>query len=120
MPASRPPRERFGRAQRLALFGGAAQVLAALLQIIPLPPEATMLQLVSGVAGLCCASSHHAARCYGAALVLVYGGLLIGDLEVGPQALVRLATLQEGRAAVLGLLIAMVPVRPAARVGRAA
>jgi|GEM_PF-5285414 len=109
MRASGPRYHGFGRAQRLALIGGAAQLLGVLLDLTPLSTPAKLLQLASGLGGLYAAGSHIAARCYGAALVLVYGGMLVADLDTGPLSLFRAATLHEGRAAMLGLLIALIP-----------
>jgi hypothetical protein len=109
MRVAAPRREGLGRAQRLALIGGAVQVLAVLLHLVPLPPSAALLQVVSGVIGLYSAGSHYTARLYGTALAVVYGELMMADLDSGPLALAKFATLHDGRMVVLGLVIAMVP-----------
>ncbi len=102
---------RFSRAQLLALVVGVLQIVASCIPFLP-TGEGTnhTLYLATGAAGLVLAWRHHHARCYGVALLLLYGQLFITDAEdTGPLGLPTLETLAYGRAAVAGLVIVLIP-----------
>ncbi|WP_433271945.1 hypothetical protein ACQPZF_14595 [Actinosynnema sp. CS-041913] len=107
-PETRP---RLSRAQLLALIVGALQVVVALVPVLPLSPGNQTLHVCTGLVGLVLAWKHEYARLYGIALLLVYGKLLITDVDssTGWLQLPTLETVAYGRTALAGLVIALVP-----------
>jgi hypothetical protein len=101
----------FSRAQLLALLVGALQLVLASVPFLPLAdggPHA--LYIATGLAGVMLAWDHRHARFYGVALVLLYGQLFIADAEnTGAFGLPTWETLAYGRAALAGVVIALIP-----------
>ncbi|MBW4716938.1 hypothetical protein [Saccharothrix obliqua] len=98
------------RAQVLAFVVGSLQFVFALLPVLPGPPDRT-LQVCTGLVGVLLAHKHQYARLYGVALLLVYGKLLIADVDASTAwlQLPTVETVAYGRAALAGLVIAVVP-----------
>lgn len=101
----------FSRVQALAFVVGALQVVLACVPFLPMHEGTNhTLYVCTGVAGVLASSRHTRARLYGVALVLLYGQLFISDAaETGPLGLPTLETLAYGRAALAGLVIALIP-----------
>lgn len=99
------------RAQLLALVVGSLQIVVALLPVLPLSPGDQAMHVCTGLVGVLLAWKHEWARLYGIALLLVYGRLLVGDMAASTQwlQLPTLETVAYGRAALAGLVIAIVP-----------
>ncbi|MBB5960225.1 hypothetical protein FHS29_006848 [Saccharothrix tamanrassetensis] len=102
---------RLSRAQLLALIVGTLQIVVGMVPVFPLPPGHQTLHVCTGLAGLVLAWKHEHARLYGIALLLLYGKLLITDMDTsgGWLQLPTLETVAYGRTALAGLVIAFVP-----------
>lgn len=101
----------FSRAQLLALVVGLLQVVSASIPFLPMGDGAIpTLYVCTGLAGVALAWQHRHARCYGVLLLLLYGQLFITDAEdTGTMGLPTWETLAYGRAALAGVVIALIP-----------
>jgi hypothetical protein len=101
----------FSRAQFLALVVGLLQIIFSSLPILPMDMGHKALHIGTGLAGVVLAWRHEYARLYGIALLLLYGRLLVADIaaSTAPLQLPTLEGLSNGRAALAGLVIAVVP-----------
>ena len=101
----------FSRAQALALVVGLLQIVLASIPFLPMGEGAVhTLYVCTGLAGVLSAWQHRHARCYGVLLLLLYGQLFITDAdETGVLGLPTWETLAYGRAALAGVVIALVP-----------
>jgi hypothetical protein len=101
----------FSRAQLLALVVGLLQIVLASVPFLPMGDGAThTLYVCTGLAGVLLAWQHRYARCYGVLLLLLYGQLFITDAEdTGVMGLPTWETLAYGRAALAGVVIALIP-----------
>ncbi|MEV0676307.1 hypothetical protein AB0I60_07250 [Actinosynnema sp. NPDC050436] len=110
-PAPGDARQQLSRAQVLALVVGSLQIVVALVPVLPLAAGNQALHVCTGLVGVLLAWKHGCARLYGIALLLVYGKLLIADVATSTQwlQLPTPETVAYGRAALAGLVIALVP-----------
>ncbi|TQM79478.1 hypothetical protein FHX81_1786 [Saccharothrix saharensis] len=101
----------FSRAQLLALLVGLLQIVFASVPFLPMGEGAVhTLYVCTGLAGVLLAWRHRHARCYGVLLLLLYGQLFITDAEdTAVLGLPTWETLAYGRAALAGVVIALVP-----------
>ncbi len=101
----------FSRAQLLALVVGVLQIVFASIPFLPMGDGAIhTLYVCTGLAGVLLAWQHRHARCYGVLLLLLYGQLFITDAEdTGVLGLPTWETLAYGRAALAGVVIALIP-----------
>ncbi|ROP36727.1 hypothetical protein EDD40_2004 [Saccharothrix texasensis] len=101
----------FSRAQLLALVVGLLQVVMASIPFLPMGEgSGHTLYVCTGLAGVVLAWRHGHARCYGVLLLLLYGHLFISDAdETGAFGLPTWETLAYGRAALAGVVIALIP-----------
>ncbi|PSL53856.1 hypothetical protein B0I31_108303 [Saccharothrix carnea] len=110
-PGTEPESRSFSRAQLLALLVGVLQIVLASIPFLPMGDGAThTLYVCTGVAGVLLAWQHRHARLYGVLLLLLYGQLFITDADdTGVLGLPTWETLAYGRAALAGVVIALVP-----------
>lgn len=101
----------FSRAQLLALVVGVLQIVLASVPFLPTSDGTShTLYISTGVAGVLLAWQHRHARFYGVALLLLYGQLFITDAEdTAAFGLPTWETLAYGRAALAGVVIALIP-----------
>jgi hypothetical protein len=106
-----PGTSSFSRAQLLALLVGLVQIVLASIPFLPMGEGAVhTLYVCTGLAGVVLAWRHSHARCYGVLLLLLYGQLFISDADdTGVLGLPTWETLAYGRAAVAGVVIALIP-----------
>ncbi|WP_309117098.1 hypothetical protein [Saccharothrix sp.] len=99
------------RAQLLALVVGSLQLVFALVPVLPMSPANQALHVCTGLVGLALAWKHQYARLYGIALLLVYGKLYLDGVDTSTTwlQLPTLETAANGRSALAGLVIALVP-----------
>ncbi len=109
--ANRDVRPWLSRAQVLTLVVGTLQIAVALVPVFPLGPADQALHLCTGLVGVLLAWKHEYARMYGIALLLVYGKLLVADMDASTVwlQLPTPETVAYGRGALAGLAIALVP-----------
>jgi hypothetical protein len=110
-PGSEAETPSFSRAQLLALLVGLLQIVFASIPFLPMGEGAVhTLYVCTGLAGVLLAWRHQHARCYGVLLLLLYGQLFITDAEdTAVLGLPTWETLAYGRAALAGVVIALVP-----------
>ena len=110
-PGTAPESRSFSRAQLLALVVGVLQIVFASFPFLPMGNGAIhTLYVCTGVAGVLLAWQHRHARLYGVLLLLLYGQLFITDAEdTGVLGLPTWETLAYGRAALAGVVIALIP-----------
>lgn len=101
----------FSRAQFLALLVGLVQIVLASIPFLPMGEGAAhTLYVCTGLAGVVLSWRHNHARCYGVLLLLLYGQLFINDADdTTVLGLPTWETLAYGRAAVAGVVIALIP-----------
>lgn len=104
-------KHRFSRAQLLAFAAGVLQLVLASVPFLPMGNGAAHTWYVcTGLAGVLLAWQHRHARFYGVLLLLLYGQLFITDAEdTGTLGLPTWETLAYGRAALAGVVIALIP-----------
>ncbi len=108
---SKADAQQFSRAQLLALVVGVLQIVAASVPFLPMGSGTNhTLYICTGLAGVLLAWQHRHARFYGVLLLLLYGQLFITDAEdTGAFGLPTWETLAYGRAALAGVVIALIP-----------
>lgn len=101
----------FSRAQALALVVGVLQVVLASVPFLPMGGGVNhTLYVCTGVAGVLLSWRHRHARLYGVLLLLLYGQLFITYADdTGTLGLPTWETLAYGRAALAGVVIALIP-----------
>ncbi|MEU7526315.1 hypothetical protein AB0A74_11305 [Saccharothrix sp. NPDC042600] len=99
------------RAQLLALVVGSLQLVFALVPVLPMSAGHQALHVCTGLVGIALAWKHQYARLYGVALLLVYGKLYLDGVDTSTTwlQLPTLETAANGRSALAGLVIALVP-----------
>jgi hypothetical protein len=110
-PGAEAQTRSFSQAQLLALVVGVLQIVFASIPFLPMGSGAIhTLYVCTGLAGVLLAWRHRHARCYGVLLLLPYGQLFITDAEdTAVLGLPTWETLAYGRAALAGVVIALVP-----------
>ncbi|GAB2978482.1 hypothetical protein GCM10027184_31080 [Saccharothrix stipae] len=101
----------FSRAQLLAFVVGSLQIVLASVPFLPMGDGTNhTLYVCTGLAGVLLAWQHRHARIYGVLLLLLYGQLFITYADdTGTLGLPTWETLAYGRAALAGVVIALIP-----------